>query len=288
MNMLSQKANQGVSLRKINYIMAAVSLLISLFFLFAVHRLAADYNELRELTQTYDDLKDSASELQAASDYLTEQARIFAMTGKRDYLDNYFREAEVVRRREHALERLQDHAEVADAYESLKDAMEDSVELMESEYLSMRLTILAYGLQLSEFPEAVRNVQLPEKYLNMSRSNQVDMARLLVINEVYCEKKEAISENMRRCLDDLMQEMHERQAMGENELRVLIEHLQIMVFVLIGIVLLRILITSHLVIGPLLTSARGNSSRSRGHTSCVSLPTPITRCTVRTRHRPSC
>lgn len=253
MNYFKNKAERGLSLHKINYAMAGVSLLISLLFLLTVYQVSHRYDALLRATREYNELRGSAYTLQEASDYLTGQARSFAMTGERVYLENYFQEALETRRRETALERLRSVGENSDAYRDLELAMEESVALMETEYLSMRLTVQAYGYRLSDFPEAVRSAELPEAWLQLDRAGQRETARSLVLGDAYRARKDSISRDMKSCLDDLMREMELRQTLAENELRGLIARLQVMVFALIGMVFLRILITSRLVIGPLLT-----------------------------------
>lgn len=253
MKFFRKKAERGLSLHEINYTMAGVSLLISLFFLLTAYQISNGYDELRDATQEYNDLRGYAYELQDASDYLTEQVRGFAMTGNRAYLDNYFREATETRRREHALEHLQDDGEPSAAYRRLEMAMEESVALMETEYLSMHLAVLAYGLELADFPEAVQKAGLPAEAGTLSGEEQLALARDLVLDGHYAEKKDVISRDMRSCLAELMRDMVQRQAAAERELHNLILRLQILVVVLIAMVFARILITSRLVIGPLLT-----------------------------------
>ena len=63
-------------------------------------------NDANKFTQQIIDRKNSSSDLMRASDYLTEQMQVFTVTGNRQYLDNYFTEAKVTRRRENALQVL--------------------------------------------------------------------------------------------------------------------------------------------------------------------------------------
>lgn len=253
MNYFKSKAEAGFSLHKINYAMAGISLLVSFLFLLTAHEISQSYDTLLSATKKYNDLRDGAYELQEASDYLTGQARSFAMTGDRTYLDNYFTEATETQRREKALERLRIVEEQSEAYRDLQMAMEKSVDLMKTEYLSMRLTIIAHGYPLSDYPEAVRFVEIPEAYSAMTLAELQDIARSLVLNDSYRRQKDGISQDMKDCLSVLMREMTARQTEAEDELSALITRLQVMVVVLIVVVFLRILITSRLVIGPLLT-----------------------------------
>ena len=55
---------------------------------------------LQTATDEYIECENQASELQAASDYLAEQVRLFVVTGQREYMDLYFEEKDVTRRQE--------------------------------------------------------------------------------------------------------------------------------------------------------------------------------------------
>ena len=253
MNCFKRTLERGFSLHKINYMMAGVSLLISLLFLVTAHQISRSYDALLSATREYNELSVGAYELQEASDYLSGEARSFAMTGNRVHLDNYFREATEARRREAALEKLKGAGETSAAYRDLQKAMEESVELMNTEYASMKLTVLAFGYSLSDYPEAVRNTELPDACEGMAPWQQKEMARNLVLNDSYRERKGEISQAMKACLAELLETMTTRQIAAEGRLQSLISRLQVMVLFLICMVFVRILLTSRLVIGPLLT-----------------------------------
>ena len=67
------------------------------------------------------------------------------MTGERNYLDQYFEEADVTKRREQALESLKKYFDKTEAFQSLQQAMEDSKELMLTEYHSLNLVATVMG-----------------------------------------------------------------------------------------------------------------------------------------------
>lgn len=246
----SGKKDWSVSLRTYNYIMVGASLIIALFMLITVQQLYTGYTALRDATDDYESLEMSANDLQASSDYLTEQVRNFTMTGDRTYLDGYFYEATVTRRREKALEQLREKPYAAEAYKSLEKAMEASVELMDTEYYAMRLTVEAYGYNISDFPEAVQNAELPE---NMSRAALADLARKLVTDDYYRAQKSVISDNMKQCMTELLREMDSNRRQTENELSRCIFRLGMLVATQISVILLRILLSSSLVISPLMS-----------------------------------
>ena len=116
-------------------------------FLFALISMAGEkkFHVLQSATEQYIACENAAKQLQDGSDYLTEQVRLYAMNGQREYMDLYFEEAEVTRRRETALESLQEYFDGTSVFAALQSAMECSEKLMQTEYYSMRLTAQAQG-----------------------------------------------------------------------------------------------------------------------------------------------
>ena len=184
---------QGISIRRIHLLMALLLLVISVLLLFATFRTKTGYSRMREYTGSYILWERDADNLQRASDYLTEQVRCFVETGNRKYLDNYFTEAEVTRRRDKALESIARITDDTEAYRSLEAAMAESVALMDREYYAMRLTIAAYGYDLQEYPEQIQKVELSEEDALLPRDKQAVRARNMVFDDVYHMKKESIS-----------------------------------------------------------------------------------------------
>lgn len=83
----------------ITIVMAAIFVMLSV-------RSESEFRALQRTMDEYIICEKSAKQLQEASDYLTEQVRLYAMTGETQYRDNYFEEVKVTRRREHALDSL--------------------------------------------------------------------------------------------------------------------------------------------------------------------------------------
>ena len=245
---------RGISLRRVNIIMLVVSVLLSVGLFLAMNKTTKIYEETHEYTQKFIEWRSSSYDLQRASDYLTEMMQDFTVTGDREYLDNYFTEANVTKRRENALKVLgQDHARSA-AYRDLSAAMDESVRLMEREYYAARLTVMAYGYDVSEYPEEIQNVKLMSPDMDMTSQQMKEMAMLMMHGDEYRKRKEVISSHMENCLKLLDEEMKEEQGKYAEKLRkqVVFEHiLTVMIIViLLGIVLL----TYRLVILPLKNS----------------------------------
>ncbi len=234
--------------------MAIVMVVISLLLLFFVYRVTDQFRSLRTATFNYINWQRGAYDLQVGSDYLSEQVRGFAVTGDISYLWNYFKEAEGSRRRDKAMELLQEHLGDTLAYLSLASAMEESVDLMELEYDSMRLIIAARGYDLSKMPEELRSRDLPEGAELLDRGAKEELAREMVFDETYREKKEAISLYMQHCLDELVVTTETLLQTDTASFRALLRVQQILIVVMILLVLSIVFLTAILIIRPLSSS----------------------------------
>lgn len=247
-----EERREGVSLKEINFAFLILAILISGILIWAMARTNVLYAQTNETTQKIIMLKESSSGLQSASDYLTEQIRCFAVTGDVKYLDNYFEEADVTRRREKALEELEKNGYGdTEAVRNLKIAMGESVNLMEREYYSARLTYEAYDLDLSAAPAEIRAVELKSEDASLSKEKMKLRASELLFDDYYRTEKEEISKYIRNCLNQLSDEMNKEQsAMGTKmNKQVMGEH--VLTFVLIGIMIGIVLLSFVLIINPL-------------------------------------
>ena len=242
----------GIRLRFLNYLMMAVTLILSVLLFVSTYSTTGGYSDMRAVTNDYIKWQKSAYDMQAASDYLTEQVRSFAITGDRTYMDNYFEEANTVRRRENSLAVLRENFETTEAYEALESAMKESVELMDREYYSMRLTAEANGIKADSLPDEIKNVRLSDNDAALSAAKKSELARETVFDNIYSMKKEAISDNMQKCLDSLVRETETVQTQASDRLRTLLVRQQILIILLVLSMITVVFLTSLQVIGPLL------------------------------------
>ena len=243
--------NKGISLRHVNIVMLVIALLISAVLVFAMNRT----NELYEVTsEANDDLivwRSSAYDLQIASDYLTDQMRSFVITGDRTYLDNYIEEAYVTKRRDKALDILEKNLADTKPVITLAQAMDVSMKLMDREYYSARLALAAYGYPQDEYPQQVMGVVLSEHDEALDEQGKLALAMDMLFDDEYRKSKDAISDSMQKCLDELVEIIDEKNIENASRMKrqVVIEHILtvMMIVILLGIVML----TRYLVLIPL-------------------------------------
>ena len=245
-------ARHGVSMRNLNLLMASVTILLSVFLLIATFRANSVYSQMRVDTVNYIKWQRDAYEMQNASDYLTEQARCFTETGDRSYLDRYFEEATVARRRENAVASIHSFLSESPALTALRAAMAESVALMEREYHAMRLTVEAYGYDAAAYPEEIRQYRLPAEETALSREKMDSLARSLMFDDQYHAEKELISQNMQDCLARLVDEIDTRQEATADRLQRVLTIQRVLIISTISITLFTMLLTLLLVISPLL------------------------------------
>ena len=134
-----------INIQSISAWSIGIALILTVVFVVILHYGKNEVKRFEDATDQYIVCENAARQLQDGSDYLTEQVRLYAMTGERNYLDQYFEEADVTKRREQALESLKKYFDKTEAFQSLQQAMEDSKELMLTEYHSLKLVATVMG-----------------------------------------------------------------------------------------------------------------------------------------------
>ena len=82
--------SKGMSLKLASWIVSIIAFLISGALIFSSIFLTIEYVDVNRSTQKFLDMKDVASEVQLASDHLTDQVRTFVVTHDEQYMKNYF------------------------------------------------------------------------------------------------------------------------------------------------------------------------------------------------------
>ena len=99
-----KRIKRPISIKTINILMISAAVAIIVILILLVVNIQKKYNSLRANTDIYLMCQREAPMMTKASDYLTQQVRSFAVTGETEYINNYFTEVDVNRRREKAIE----------------------------------------------------------------------------------------------------------------------------------------------------------------------------------------
>ena len=118
----------------------------------------------------------------------------------------------MTRRREQALEELEEYETSQETYDYLQRALDNSNKLTEREIYAMRLITLAQGYDEASLPEEMKGVVLQEADKNLSSQEMVDRARSMVFDYGYRNAKELIMSNTDYFLDSIIKWTRNKQS----------------------------------------------------------------------------
>ena len=267
----NNKKRKGIKLRIVNYIMLAVTMIVSVLLLAANYNSTKAYEKLRTIANDYIEWHKSATAMQTASDDLTEYARVYAVTGDMKFFDKYFKEALEDRNRENALATIKAKTFGTEAYDKLAAAYAESIRLMDTEYKSMKLRIIGdyykdrtdaievasvdleeLGRNLGrEYPKKVVDIEVSE-FGSLTPDEMRETAWTIVFNEDYEDEKLIISGNVRGCLEEMDKDYIDQQMKAADSLSFLFRYEQVLVIAYVIVVVMLIALISYNLLIPLI------------------------------------
>ena len=195
---------EDIRLGRFKRLRLAIPLVIFVFAIVIMAWGIWNYTSLQRSLDAQNACQAAGVEMRNASDYLTDQARRFATTGDPENMSNYFTEAKVTQRRNNALQLLGTYFTDTPAYAELQASFAKSIELMDTEYYSMRLMCEAIGLDESQWPDEVKAANLTAEDQALSADQKQDKALDILLDAAYHEKKDFIDANAQSCTNDLL------------------------------------------------------------------------------------
>lgn len=169
------------------------------------------YAVLRNSFQEYVSCESAILKFVKGSDTLTEQARLAASTGEITYIDGYFQEANVDKNREKAIEEIATYEGNEEAVKLLEESMQNSKDLMQTEYYVMRLVEEANGTSISSWPQELQNIELDKADEALSAEEKLQRAQNLMSNSDYELAKEEILTGTNEVLETLSTRIENKQ-----------------------------------------------------------------------------
>ena len=242
-----------IRIRRVSAWNIGITLIVG--FLFALISMAGEkkFHVLQSATEQYIACENAAKQLQDGSDYLTEQVRLYAMTGQREYRDLYFEESEITRRRETALESIQEYFDGTSVFAALQSAMECSEKLMQTEYYSMRLTAQAQGEEESTWPESIQTTKLADEDEKLSKEEKLQKAQEIVCDDEYQDARTEITRNVTECMNGLIEQTRNSQGRAAAIFSDMYLKLEIGVGILVCLMMLMCLSVRKLIVKPLIS-----------------------------------
>lgn len=243
------KKIKGIKITTLNMLMIVLSLIVFVLLIGGTFSLNRKYESLINNTGDYMLCEKAAGDLSNASDYLTEQVRLFTVNYDSRNMFNYFEEANSVQRREKALDSLKNNEMGTGSAESLNKALKASNDLMEREIRAMKLICVANGYE--NMPEEVKDYVLNIEDMNLSNNEKINKARTLVFDEGYESAKEVIRTHLGHYTDSIIDVLDQRQSLLENNMNKALSYQRILIIILFVMNVITFVAITVLIIRPL-------------------------------------
>ena len=246
----NNKDNAGLSLRATFIAMFIVTIAIAVVLLGITYRALKSFRALSDATESYIVLEDAAEELLSGSDYLTEEAQCFTVMGDMKHLYNYINEAETVRRREKSVETIEKILPDSPALSEIKNAMSESVALMEKEYYAMMLVLSTHEDAI--IPDSMKNIELSSEDAALPAGEKLLLSARLLHDEDYYNHKSIIRDHLSQCIEELKSVTYSTQDRMEERMHVDLVWLIVMVALQTAFVLVMLWLMTTLGINPII------------------------------------
>ena len=197
------------------------------------------------------------NDLAVTSDYLTDRVRCYVSTYERPYMEDFITEVTETRRRDKAVEALEgllgdrNH----EAYDSLAHALERSDDLVQDEFLAMRLVLEAN--QDPDIPEVLKNLPTFDAALQALTSDEKKAkAQELVFGERYMTVKDEIQQSTARSQELIAGQTQNALDEASRQMRRLLTIQTILTIVMLAVVLVMVVFISAQVRKPLTRMVR--------------------------------
>ncbi|MGN0592171.1 MAG: response regulator [Ruminococcus sp.] len=196
------------------------------------------------------ELHNLGEQLADASDYLTDEARKFAVTGEMEHFYNYWYEVYEAKTRDTVISTLSSYHPPENEQALLTEAKAYSDALIKTETISMKLTLLSQNQSLKAYEENpklysylqhVYNDRLPEEYAALSPEQMREKAIEILYDSYYYESKNLIMspiEEFQSVMDERLNGSVEKSIQGQNTASIVQICCSIGVLALIGLLIL--------------------------------------------------
>ena len=197
---------RGISIRLVHAAMFLCAIAAAVLLIVSMQQSSSVFSKLSAETGNYIVRQSAAHGLMEASDYLTEMVQRFTLDGDRTFMDSYFDEAYVSKRREQAITAMSENDADPRLVQQLQEAMEESQTLMFREYYAMKLVTEAK--EMTEIPETLRAIELKTEDSFLLPDEKMELAQEMVMGSEYYASKERIRTKLKTNLDMLDEQMN--------------------------------------------------------------------------------
>ena len=241
---------KGIKVNILSGIFVAIGVIIMIASIVAIKRIYSKYDEMMDSYQFIETEREAATSFQAASDYLTDQARQFAVLGDIQYSENYFEEKDVAKRREAAIELIGNSHMLDLETDLLNDAMKQSEDLVVHEIHAMKLASQVNKIDEAQLPAEIAAYKLSDEELALNDEEKHSLAINLLYNSEYESYKEKINWDIESAITLIKNESGARYRENESDLIILLNIATFLLFIMFVLLMLIFIFNALLVVRP--------------------------------------
>ena len=253
---MKQICKNGISIRLVHVLTVICVAAIAVLLVISIQRSSDVFSTLSSATENYIVRQKAAHDLMEASDYLTENVQRFTLTGDVKYLNQYFEEANVSKRRDQALITMSENNADASLVQQLQEALDESQDLMDDEKYAMILVIDALGI--TKYPDDLKPLvhELDKDDEFKSAEEKIKLAQDKVMGDEYYASKEIIRTKLKNSLEMMDDQMTATRRKTSADMMRELSTNRVVVIVLVAVLGILILLTAALATIPLINSHR--------------------------------
>lgn len=241
---------KGIRVNILSAVFIAIGVIIMIVSIVAIKNIYSKYDEMMDSYQFIETEREAATSFQAASDYLTDQARQFAVLGDIRNAENYFEEKDVTKRRETAIELIGNSHMLDLETDLLNDAMKQSEDLVKYEIHAMKLVAQVNKIDETLLPAEIVAYELSEEELALNDDEKHNLAINLLYDNEYESYKEKINWDIESAITLIKDESSTRYRENESDLIILLNVATLLLFIMFVLIMLIFIFNALLVVRP--------------------------------------
>lgn len=179
----------GFKISYFSYSVVGITVVCGILFFYFVFKLVSFYDSFLSNITDYTESNKAISELTEASDFLTNQARLFTVKQEKVFLDNYIYEIKELKTREKAVEVITMTHNNDSVYTNTTLAYNESVYIQSIELYAMKLVCLANDIKLEEYDDIFNDVLISDASKKLSKERQLNVAQDFLFSSDYLISK---------------------------------------------------------------------------------------------------
>ncbi len=247
---VQKKSVTGINIQLLNIFFIVITAIVFCFILVISNTVNNRFHAVEKAIDKFIICEQSSELIKESANYLTDQARLFVVTQKQEYVNAYLEQVYVTQGQKKALKALEEVCSEKDlALQRLKIAMEQGQSLINMELYAIRL---AYKLKDDrDIPEQIAKITIRNIDQNLPREKLQETAISNLFGEGYLIYKTRINENCRLTISAIEQQIKDELNMNADELGENLKRLRLLFFTLLLINVLLFIAFAYLIILPL-------------------------------------